>query len=88
MSEQQLLSLSLQEVANGSLGNVILEMGVYATKGELLSCFMACLLEGVVMEAPIVATIMLDPHAMFGSILLEGTFLVETVLADESSIWR
>jgi hypothetical protein len=33
---------------------------------------MACLLEGIVVEVPIVSVIMLDPHVMLGCELLEG----------------
>ncbi len=49
-------------------------MGVYATEGKLLACAVACLLEGVVGEAPIVAVVVLDPNAMLGSEGLEGAF--------------
>ncbi len=45
---EQLLVRALLEVANGSLGNAILEMRVYPTKGELLSCVVTCLAECVV----------------------------------------
>ena len=51
-----------------------MEVGVDATKGKLLTSVVACLLEGVVGEAPIVAVIVLDPNAMLGSEDLEGAF--------------
>jgi len=64
----------LREVADGVLGDAILEVGVYATEGKLLACVVACLLEGIVGKAPIVAVIVLDPNAMLGSEGLEGAF--------------
>ena len=51
-----------------------MEVGVYATEGKLLACVVACLLEGIVGEAPIVAVVVLDPNAMLSSEGLEGTF--------------
>ncbi len=49
-------------------------MGVYATEGKLLACVLACLLEGIVGEAPIVAVVVLDPNAMLDSEGLKGAF--------------
>jgi hypothetical protein len=63
-----------QEVANGLLGNAILEVGVYATEGDLLSPVAACLLDGVAVKLPIVPVIMLDSNAVLGGVLLKGTF--------------
>ncbi len=54
---EQLLPCTFGEVSDGLLGDAILEVGIYPTEGELLPCFMTCLLEGVVMEASIVAMI-------------------------------
>jgi hypothetical protein len=54
---EQLLPCAFQEVSDGLLGNVILEVGIYPTEGELLPCFVACLLEGIVVEASIVAMV-------------------------------
>ncbi len=65
---------ALGEVADGALGDAILEVGVYATEGKLLACVVACLLEGIVGEGPIVAVVVLDPNAMLGSEGLEGAF--------------
>ncbi len=56
-SVEQLLAHALREVANVSLSNAILKMGMYPAKGELLSCVMACSAEGVVMETPIVTVV-------------------------------
>ncbi len=69
-----MLACALGEVADGALGDAILEVGIYATEGKLLVCVVACLPEGIVREAPIVAVVVLDPNAMLGSEGLEGTF--------------
>ncbi len=47
-------------------------MHVYATKCELLSCVVACLLEGIVVKSPIVAVVVQDFHFMFGCVLFKG----------------
>jgi hypothetical protein len=73
-SMEQLLEHALREVPNGSLGDAILEILVDTTKSELLPCIVAGLLEGVVMELPIVVVVVLNSHAMLGSVLLKGTF--------------
>ena len=44
---EQLLARSLREIADGALGDAILEVGIDAAEGELLSSVMAGLLEGV-----------------------------------------
>jgi len=69
-----LFACALGEVADGALGDAILEVGVYATEGKLLACVVACLLEGIVGEAPIVTMVVLDPDAMLSSEGLEGAF--------------
>jgi hypothetical protein len=59
---------------NGLLSNAILEVGVYATEGELLSCNVARLLEDVVMKLPFVTVIVFDFDTVLGIIPLKGTF--------------
>ncbi len=54
---EQFLPCAFQEVSDGLLGNAILKVGIDPTEGELLPCFMACLLEGNVVEASVVAMI-------------------------------
>ncbi len=71
---KQLLASALGEVADGALGDAIFEVGIDAAEGELLSCVLSGLLEGVDMEAPVVAVVVLDPHAVLGSEGLEGAF--------------
>ena len=70
---QQLLACALGEVVNAALRDTILEVGVDATKGKLLSSVVTCLFEGVVGEVPIVAVIVLDPNAVLSSKGLKGT---------------
>jgi hypothetical protein len=71
---EQLLASALGEVADGALGDAILEVGIDAAEGELLLCVVAGLLEGVVVEAPFVAVVALDPHTVLGSKGLKGAF--------------
>ncbi len=71
---EQLLACALQEIEDGALGNTILEVGIDAAEGELLSCIVAGLPEGVVLEAPIVAVVAEDLHAVLGGECLEGAF--------------
>jgi len=69
-----LLACALGKVADGALGDAILEVCVYATEGKLLACVVACLPEGIVGEAPIVAVVVLDPDTMLSSEGLECAF--------------
>jgi hypothetical protein len=69
---EQLLPCAFGEVLDGSLGNAILKVGIDPTEVELLPCVVACLLEGIVVEASVVAVIMEDLDSMFCSILLDG----------------
>jgi hypothetical protein len=69
---KQLLVRALQEVSDGLLGNIILEVSAHATKSKLLSCVLACLSEGVVLKLPVVAVIMEDFYSMFVHVLLKG----------------
>ncbi len=73
-SVEQLLARALREVADGALGDPVLKMGIHSAEGELLSCFVAGLFEGVVLEAPIVAVVVEYPHAVLGGECLEGAF--------------
>jgi hypothetical protein len=71
-SVQQLLVCPLQEIVDGALSDAILEMGVYATEGELLVHFVARLLKCIVRELTVVAVIMLNFYAVLGGEGLEG----------------
>jgi len=71
---EQLLARALREIANGALGDAILEVGIHAAEGELLSHVLAGLLEGIVVEVPIVAVVVEDLHAVLGDECLEGAF--------------
>ncbi len=69
---EQLFVRALQDIANGLLSKAILEVRIYATKGELLSCIMTCLSEGNVMGLPLVAVVVEDYHSVFSRVLLKG----------------
>ena len=71
---QQLLVCALEEAANVALVDAILEVGVYATEGKLLTSVVTCLFEGVVGESPIGTVVVLDSDTVFGSEGLEGAF--------------
>ncbi len=71
---EQLLACALREVADGALGDAILEAGIDATEGELLSRVVAGLLESIVLEAPVVAVVVEDLHTMLSGECLEGAF--------------
>jgi hypothetical protein len=73
-SVQQLLARALQKVADGGLSNAILEVSIYATEGELLVLFVACLLECIVGKPTVVAVLMLNFYTMLGGKGLEGAF--------------
>jgi hypothetical protein len=54
------------------LSSSILEVGVDATEGEMLAAIVASFLEGVVVETPIVAVVVLDADAVLGGEGLKG----------------
>ena len=65
---------ALQEIADGVLGDAILEVGIHAAEGELLLRVVVGLLEGIVLEARVVAVVVEDLHAMLGCECLGGAF--------------
>ncbi len=69
---EQLLACIFREVANGSLSNAILRVCIYPTKGELLSCIMACLVEGAVVELPIVVVLVKNLDPVLCGVLFKG----------------
>ena len=76
---EQLLARALEEIVDGALGDAILEVGIDAAEGELLSGVLADLLEGVVIESPVVAVVMLDSHAVLGGEGLDGAFGLDSL---------
>ncbi len=67
-----MLPSALADIANCTLGDAILEMGIHSpADGKMLAAFVACLLEGIVVKLSVVAVIMLDANAMLGSEGLE-----------------
>ncbi len=71
---EQLLASAFAEVVDGALGNAILEVGIDAAEGKLLSRVVAGLLEGIVEESSVVAVVVLDLHTVSGGEGLEGAF--------------
>ena len=71
---EQLLARALREIADRALGDAILEMGIHAAEGELLSRVVAGLPESVVLEAPVVAVVVEDLHAALSGKCFEGAF--------------
>ncbi len=71
---EQLLASAFGEVADGVLGDAILEVGIDAAEGELLLRIVAGLLEGVVEEVTVATVVVLDLHTVFGGKGLEGAF--------------
>ncbi len=51
---EQLLARALREIADGALGDAILEVGIDSAEGELLSRIVAGLSESIVLETPII----------------------------------
>ncbi len=76
MSMEELLLGTLGEVANGLLGDAILEVGVNPAKGELLTLGFTGFAEHTVSKATIVAMVVLNAHAVLGGKLLEGMFCI------------
>ena len=71
---EQLLAGALQEIADRVFGDAILEVGIEAAEGELLSRIVAGLSEGIVLETPVIAVLVEDFHAVLGGECLEGAF--------------
>jgi hypothetical protein len=64
---QELLPGALREVPDHALGNSILKVRIYPTEGKSLIALFACLFESIVRKSAIVAVIMFNRHAVFGS---------------------
>ena len=71
---EKMLARALREIADGALGDAILKVGIDVAEGELLSSVVSGLIEGVVVEAPVVAVVVLYPHAMLHGECLESAF--------------
>ena len=80
---QELLASALREVADGSLGNAILEVRIYPTKGELLALGLACLTEEAVGESTVVTVVVGDTDAMLSGKLFEGALRSDGFLASK-----
>jgi hypothetical protein len=64
---QELLPGALREVPDRALGDSISKVRIYPTEGKSLIALFACLFESVVCKSAIVAVIMFNCHAVFGS---------------------
>jgi hypothetical protein len=64
---QQSFLRALAEVADCTLGDSILEVGIHATEGETLMAVVACLTEGIVGETSIITVVVLDAYTVLGS---------------------
>ncbi len=84
---EQLLLCAFREVPDGLLGDAILKVGIDPTEGELLPCVVVGLLEGIVMEAFVVAVRINDLESMFCSVLHKGSFAA-SALSELSLSWR
>ena len=80
---QELLASTLREVADGSLGDAILEVRIYPAKGELLALGLACLTEETVGESTVVTVVVGNTDAMLSGKLFEGALRIDGFLAGE-----
>ena len=64
---EQLLACALREIADRALRNAILEVGIDSAEGELLSCIVVGLSEGIVLETPVIAVVVEDLYAVLGA---------------------
>ena len=79
----ELLASALREVADGSLGDAILEVRIYPAKGELLALGLACLTEEAVGKSAVVTVVVGDTDAMLSGKLFEGALCIDGFLAGE-----
>ncbi len=69
---EELLPCPLREVADGSLSNVILKVGIDPAEGKLLLLCLTCHAKFVVPEAAVVAVVVLDLRAVLGGKVFES----------------
>ena len=80
---QDLLASALREVADGSLGDAILEVRIYPAKGELLALGLACLTEETVGESTVVTVVVGNTDTMLSGKSFKGALRIEGFLAGE-----
>ena len=78
---QQLFPLGLSDIANCSLSNAILEVGVDATVGESLLPLIAMSNEGIVCKASIICIIVFNGDMVVGYKSLKCQFCLEGFVA-------
>ena len=79
----ELLASALREVADGSLGDAILEVRIYPAKGELLALGLACLTEEAVGKLPIVTVVVGNANAMLSGKALKRSLGVDGLFASQ-----
>ena len=79
---QQLFPPSLCDIANCSLSNAILEVGIDTTIGEMLLPLIAMCNEGIVHEASIVCMIVLDSNMVVAANCSKANFALRALLPD------
>ena len=80
---QELLASALREVADGLLGDAILEVRIYPAKGELLALGLTCLTEEAVGKSPIVTVVVGYTNAMLSGKALESSLGVDGLFASQ-----
>ena len=80
---EELLASALGQIANGSLGDAILEMRVDPTKGKLLVLTVACVAKEGICKSSVVAMVVSDANAMLSGKALEGSFGLDGLLAGQ-----
>ncbi len=87
-SVEQLLARALWEVSHGSLSNAILKVCVYPTKGEILSCVVACPAEWIVKETPVITVVVVEDLTPCSAVDCSKAILVAILSYDDASSWR
>ena len=80
---QELLASALREVADGLLGDAILEVRIYPAKGELLALGLACLTEEAVGKSTIITVVVGNTDAMLSGKLFKGVLRIDGFLAGD-----
>ena len=80
---QELLASALREVADGLLGDAILEVRIYPAKGELLALGLTCLTEKAVGKSTDVTVVVGNMDAILSGKSFEGALRIDGFLAGE-----
>jgi hypothetical protein len=80
---EELLPRTLPEISDGFLCNVILEVGIDPTEGELLSFGTAAVLEGIVCKTSVVAVVVEDAYTVLCGKVLKSSLGIHGFLGAE-----